>query len=401
MSEKTSMIEIAKGYQEKLVEWRRHLHQNPELSFEEKETAAWIRQYLKELDIPTLDHVRGNSTVGILKGEQPGPVLLFRADIDALPINEVNDLPYASKVPGVMHACGHDAHTAVLMGFADYLSRHRELIKGTVKFVFQQGEDRIPGGGRYIVEDGVLEDVDYVVAWHCAPEAEVGTVIATGGPKTASFDNFEIRIKGVGGHAGFPFRAIDPISTGALVVTAVNQLIPWTVDPFETATLIVSRFEAGKQSAHNVIPEEAVIEGNFRSHNNEMAGQIYERIKETAENICRAKGCSCEVVKLEGYPALYNHEKVTAYLKECLNREGIQAVSGKPIMGAEDFAFYTKVCPGTYFNVGIRNPERPETNYPPHNPGFCIDEDVMMYALGTFLTAYRELTDGALDLLKD
>lgn len=392
-------MEVARGYREKLVEWRRHLHQNPELSFEEKETAAWIRNCLKEMGIPTLEGVRGNSTVGILKGEQSGPVLLFRADINALPINEDNGLSYASRVPGVMHACGHDAHTATLLCFADYLSRHKELIKGTVKLVFQQGEDKIPGGGRYIVEDGVLKDVDYVVAWHCAPEAEIGTVIAAGGPKTASFDNFEIHIKGVGGHAGFPFRAVDTVSTGALVVTAINQLIPWTVSPFETATLIVSHFAAGTPGAHNVVPEEAVIEGNFRSHSNEIPGRIFERIKEVTEHICKAKACTCQVIKLEGYPALCNHREVTEYLRECLNRDGIHAVPGEPIMGAEDFAFYTRECPGTYFNVGIRNPERPETFFPPHNPNFCIDEDAMVYALGTLCTAYKELTGKALELL--
>ncbi len=386
-----NVAKIAEEYRERLLSYRRQLHQNPELSFEEVNTAAWIRGCLMELDIPILEGVRGNSTVGILKGDEPGPTLLFRADIDALPVMEETDLEFKSKIPGVMHACGHDAHTATLMCMADFLSKHRELVKGTVKFVFQQGEDKLPGGGKLIVEDGVLSDVDYVFSWHCCPHAEVGTIILEGGPATASFDSFEIHIRGKGGHAGFPHNAIDPVSTGALVVTALNQLLPWEVGPLDSATLIVSRINAGHHGVYNVVAEEMVIEGNVRSLNNETAQLLLRRIKETSENICKAKECSCEFISVPGYPALYNDQALTERLKKKLIQAGVQVVSADPIMGAEDFAYYTQVKPGVYFQVGTRNSADPRTAYTPHNPHFCIDESAMVYALRTLLETYLEL----------
>lgn len=385
---------IVYDYAGKLREYRRYLHQNPELSFKETNTAKWVREHLKELNIPTVEGIRGNSTVGILKGETDGPTLLFRADIDALPITEESGVEFASKNEGVMHACGHDAHTATLMCFADFLSLHRDLIHGTVKFVFQQGEDCIPGGGKFIVEDGVLDDVDQVFAWHCAPEAEVGKVIAAGGPRTASFSNFEIEVKGKGGHGGFPFKSIDPISTGALVVTAINQLMGWTVDPLESATLIVSRFEAGQHDRFNIIPDTAVIEGNIRTHNNQVAEELCKKVQLTAEKICEAKGCQCDFKLLKGYPALINDAKITDHIRKTLVEYGIDAVVTKPIMGAEDFAFYTQVKPGTYFNVGTRNPEDENTFFPPHNSHFTIDETAMENALATLLVSYQEASNG-------
>lgn len=387
--------DFAEAYKEQLTEYRRYLHRHPELSFQENQTAAWVRQRLQKLGIPTLENVRGNSTVGILKGDAPGPVLLFRADIDALPITELTGAEYASEIPGVMHACGHDAHTAVLMCFAEYLSKKRDRIKGTVKLVFQQGEDCTPGGGKMIVEDEVLKDVDAVFAWHCAPELEVGKVAAAGGPRTASFDNYEIHIKGKGGHAGFPFKSVDPISTGALVVNAISQLTAWEVEPMDSVTMIVSRFDSGVHGAYNIIPEEAVIEGNIRSLNNDTAKRLFERVKELAEQICHGKRCSCQVTKIPGYPALHNDPALAKRLRSALRQAQVDAVETRPIMGAEDFGFYTQVCRGVYFNVGVRNPQRKETWYPPHSPYFDIDEDAMVYALETLMVVYEEMKNNS------
>lgn len=385
---KTDVSQAVKAYEKQIIEYRRHLHRHPELSFKEEKTAAWIREKLKELDIPTLPGVRGNSTVGILKGEEEGPTLLFRADIDALPITEESGVPFASENPGVMHACGHDAHTATLLCFADWLSHHRELIRGTVKFVFQQGEDCTPGGGRFIVEDGVLDDIDYGFAWHCAPELELGNVSVTPGPSTASFCNWRMHIKGVGGHAGFPFNAVDPISAGAMVVSALNQLPMWNVPPLESVTMIVSRFDSGLEEAFNVVPETAVIEGNLRSLNNELADKMIAKVQETGEKICAAKGCECIFEKIEGYPAVINDQEITEFLYQELKKQGVGAVKTKPIMGAEDFGFYARTKPCTYFKVGVHNPDRPETGYMPHNPHFCIDEKGMLIALETLMRIY-------------
>lgn len=388
----TDFGQIARSYREKLVETRRYIHRHPELSFKETQTACLIRDRLKELDIPMLEGISGNSTVGILRGSKPGPTLLFRADIDALPITEETGLDFASETPGVMHACGHDAHTATLLAFADWLSKHREQICGTVKLVFQQGEDQTPGGGKFIVADGVLKDVDYAFAWHCAPELEVGELSVSEGPRTAAVECYRIRVHGVGGHGGFPFMAVDPISTGAQIVSAINQLINWTVSPFDSATLTVSRFASGTEGIYNVIPADAVIEGHLRSLNNDVAARLLEKIQKLAEGICEARGCTAEFEVEHGYPALINDENAAVFLREKLQKAGMRAKKTPPIMGAEDFAFYTMEVPGVYFNSGTRNPDRPETACAPHNPGFCIDEDCMVYALEAMMRIYVEMT---------
>ncbi len=392
MKEMIDFKQEALEYREQLVETRRHIHRHPELSFKEINTAKLIRERLKALDIPMMEGISGNSTVGILKGSEPGPTLLFRADIDALPITENTGLEFASEIPGVMHACGHDAHTSTLLAFADWMSKHRDRIRGTVKLVFQQGEDQTPGGGKFIVADGVLKDVDYAFAWHCAPEMKVGELSVSEGPRTAAVECYRIRIHGVGGHGGFPFMAVDPISTGAEIVSAINQLINWTVSPFESATLTVSRFEAGTEGIYNVVPADAVLEGHLRSLNNDVAKRLLERIQKLAEGICEARGCTCEFEVEHGYPALINDEKASVFLREKLQKAGMNARKTQAIMGAEDFAFYTMEVPGVYFNSGVHNPNRPETAYAPHNPKFCIDEDAMVYALEAMLRIYDEMT---------
>ena len=391
MSKAIDFKQAAQDYREQLVETRRYIHRHPELSFKEVNTANLIRKRLKALGIQMLEGISGNSTVGILKGSEPGPTLLFRADIDALPITEDTGLEFASVNPGVMHACGHDAHTATLLAFADWLSKHRDRIKGTVKLVFQQGEDQTPGGGKFIVEDGVLKNVDYVFAWHCAPELPVGEISISEGPRTAAFEAYRIRIHGVGGHGGFPFMAVDPISTGAEIVSAINQLLNWTVSPFDSATLTVSRFAAGTEGIYNVIPADAILEGHLRSLNNNVAKRLLERIQKLAEGICEARSCTCEFEVEHGYPALINDEKAAVFLREKLQQAGMNAKKTPPIMGAEDFAFYTMEVPGVYFNSGVHDPNRPETAYAPHNPKFCIDEDAMVYALEAMLRIYDKM----------
>lgn len=395
----TQFRSIAASCFDSLCSMRRELHRHPELSFHEEHTAAWVRENLERLHIPMMEGIRGNSTVGVLTAGQPGPVILMRCDIDALPIAEETCLPFASQNPGVMHACGHDAHTAVLMGLAEYFSAHREKVLGTIKFVFQQAEEKAPGGGKMIVEDGVLDDVDYCLAWHCAGEQPLGTVVADSGPRTASYDDFEIRITGKGGHGGFPSNCIDTISTAALIIEALNQLIGWTVPALKSATMNLSHISAGKHSVHNIIPESAVIEGCFRSHDRESAEKLVERARRLSENIAAAKECRCEFLLRPGYPSLYNDDTVTPLLADALRAGGIHAVSSPPIMAAEDFAYYAKERPSTYFNVGISAPGK--TQYPAHNARFDIQEEAMVYAMETMLIAYDELTRGkAADILR-
>lgn len=382
----------AEGYEEQLVRVRRQLHHHPELSFKEESTSAMIRSRLAELNIPIMEGVRGYSTVGVLKGSKPGPVLLFRADIDALPINEQSGVSFSSECPGVMHACGHDAHTSTLLAFADWISKHRDLICGTVKLVFQSGEDQLPGGGKFIVEDGVLDDVDYAFAWHCEPNLNVGELSVTGGPRSAAVECFRITIQGVGGHGGFPSRAIDPISTGAEITTAISQLINWTVDPFDTATITVSRFDAGLKGIYNIIPSTAVLEGHLRSLSNDTADLLLERLERLAKGICQARGCQCTFEVERGYPAMANDKKAADFLRQALQRGGMDAKETAPLMIAEDFAYYTMKVPGVYINNGTRDPARPETACSLHNPHFTIDEHAMVNALEAMMRIYVAMT---------
>lgn len=384
--------EAAAGYKEELIKYRRHLHRHPELSFKEYETSAYVKEHLKKLNIPVLEGVSGNSVVGVLKGNKPGPCLLFRADMDALPVEEKTGLPFASVNPGVMHACGHDAHTAVMMCFAEFLAEHPELICGTVKLVFQQGEELVPGGGSLIVEDGVLDDVDNVFAWHCSPENDIGRVIASEGPRMSSFDNFEIIIKGHGGHSAFPQLSSDVATVAALIIMAYNALAMHTADPMDPVTMTISNIESGRHGIYNIIPDQARIEGNIRSLDNAAAQKILDRVEKTALSICAANECECEFIRHKGYPALINDLELTPRLREALIAGGIDARKSEPIMASEDFAFYTLKRPGTYFNVGTKNPADENTMYPAHNSFFRIDESALTLALKTFILTYMYMT---------
>lgn len=383
---------IAEDYYDQLIEYRQYLHENPELSFQEFNTSTWIRKKLSDLNIPILEEVGGNSVVGILDSKISGPVIAFRADIDALPIQEENQIPYKSKIANVMHACGHDAHTATLLCLAEIFTKYPDIIKGKIKFIFQQGEEKPPGGGKLIVEDKVLDDVDHTFAWHVSPEFSLGEIAAVPGPRTAAVATYEIDIKGRGGHGGFPHTAIDPISTGCAVATAIHQIVPQCINSQETAVITVSHFNAGINGAHNIIPETAVLQGNIRTLNNELILQIIDKIKETADFICKAKKCTCHVNTSIAYPAVINSETSTEYVKQAINNLGYNSITTSPIMGCEDFAYYLLNTPGTFINIGSRNSEKPETLSSPHNPKFMLDEEVMKIALKTLLMTYYEIT---------
>lgn len=373
----SSIINEVDGHFSEVQSWRRHLHKYPELSFEEKNTALFIAEKLRSFGLPVKTQVGGYGIVAELVGENPGKTIALRADFDALPIHEANDTPYASENPGVMHACGHDGHTAALLGTAQMLSKYKEQIKGKILFIFQPAEEKPPGGAKYMIEEGILDHVDYVFAAHLASEIPVGQVAVGSGYQMAAVDKFEITIKGHGGHGARPNEAIDPIVIGSEIVQSLQKIVSRRVDPLKSAVVTLGVFQAG--AAFNVIPDEAKIEGTVRTFDEDVRDLVEKEIHSIVNGIASANHANCEIDFLRGYPSLYNHreetEVVNSILIESFNEENVVAM--EPTMGAEDFAYFLKEKPGTYFRVGSRN-ENESTHYPHHHPKFDIDERALL-----------------------
>lgn len=358
-----------------LIAWRRRFHAHPELSFQEQETAAYIRRYLESLGL-TWSNPSGHSTVAVIPGNRPGPTVAFRADIDALPIDEQNDVPYRSTRPGVMHACGHDAHTAILMGVARWFRTHGDF-PGQVKLIFQEGEELVPGGAQGLVDAGVMDDVDHILGLHVWSDIPIGQAHIVEGPMMAATDRFTVRIRGKGGHGGLPHQTVDALVIASHVVLNLQTIVSRKVDPLESAVVSVGRISAG--SAFNVIAEEAILEGTLRSFSNGVREQLKKEVERIAQATCAMYGANCEVELETGYPVLVNHPRETEVFRQACRAalgedNGIE--NSRPVPGAEDFARYLEVKPGAFLFLGCRN-EQKGAVWPHHHPRFNIDEDVL------------------------
>ena len=379
---------LTAGYGEKLVAYRRHLHENPELSFHEEKTSAWIREHLEAAGVPLMPGISGNSVVGVIDSGIPGPCVAFRADIDALPIQEETGLPYSSKVPNVMHACGHDAHTAILLCLAEIIAANRQIVeKGSIRFIFQQGEEVMPGGAHQLVKDGVMKDVDCVFGLHISNLFETGTVACTAGPTLAAACYFKIVIKGQTGHAAFPHKAVDTITPGCAIINELSQLVTKGTSAQETLVVNVTRFIAGDKTPLNVVPETAVLEGTIRAYNNGLFRETQKKVGEIAQAVCAMKGCACEYTCEDGYPAVINTEAETELAREAVREMGYHATTAPANMGGEDFAYYLLEKPGSYMKLGVSNAAKGITVLP-HNCRFTLDEDAMLVGLRAFLAIY-------------
>lgn len=385
---KERIDQIAEPYREKLVQYRRHLHENPELSFQEVHTSAWIKEHLQNAGIDLLPGISGNSVVGVIDSGLPGPCIAFRADIDALPIQEEIEVPYKSKVPNVMHACGHDAHTAILLCLAEAFSANRDLIKrGSIRFLFQQAEEVMPGGASYLVKDGVMKDVDRIFALHISNMYETGTIACTCGPTLAATSNFEIVIKGQSGHAAFPHKAVDTITPGCAIISELNQLITKATSAQETLVVNVTQFIAGDKTPVNVVPDTAILRGTIRTHNNTLFHEMQKKVGEVASAVCAMKGCACEYHCDAGYPAVINTAEETQMAWNAIQEMGYQAVTAPANMGGEDFAYYLLEKPGCYLKLGVANAEKGITVLP-HNCRFTLDEDAMLVGMKVLMATY-------------
>lgn len=362
---------------ERMKDWRRHMHQHPELSFEETETAKYIIGKLKEFGIEVQTQIGGLGIVGILKGAKQGKTIALRADFDALPIEDEKDVPYKSQNPGVMHACGHDGHTSALLGTAAVLSKYREAIKGTVKFVFQPAEEKPPGGAKFMIEEGILDDVDYVFGAHLASEIPLGQIGIGAGYQMAAVDKFAINIKGRGGHGARPHETIDSLVIGTSVIEGLQKIVSRNIDPLKAAVVTVGVFQAG--NAFNIIPDTARIEGTVRTFDADVRDQIEGQINSIVKGITSGFHADYEIDYLRGYPALYNHEEQTEIVRGLLSDTFAEqdVILTQPTMGAEDFAYFLEKSPGTYFRVGSRN-ENEATHYPHHHPKFDFDERALV-----------------------
>ncbi|MFF0827462.1 amidohydrolase [Brevibacillus sp. NPDC003359] len=370
-----------------LVSFRRDLHMYPELSFQEENTAKKVADKLASFGIEVQTGVGGMGVVGLLRGGKPGKTVALRADFDALPIQDEKEVPYKSRIPGVMHACGHDIHTSGLLGVAQVLSEFRDELPGNVVFLHQFAEELPPGGAKAMVEAGCLEGVDVVYGAHVASELPVGTVGIGHGYITAAADSFEIVLYGKGGHGAYPHTSIDPIVLGSQVVMNLQQIASRQVDPLKQVVLSVCSFVGGGE-AFNVIPDLVRLKGTVRTYDEEVRVAVEQSLNRIVEASCQAVGATCEIMYQRGYPATWNDETETPLLaveaKRIFGEERVLKIP--PGMGGEDFAYFAQERPATFFMVGGRNPEIQAT-YPHHHPKFDVDERSMIQTGQLFIAA--------------
>lgn len=356
-----------------VIEWRRHIHQHPELSFKEVETSKFVEEQLLSFGNIEVSRPTPTSVLGILKGDQPGKKVGFRADMDALPIQEETGLPFTSVCDGVSHACGHDAHTAMLLGTAKVLSQMKSQIKGTIYFIFQHAEEEGQGGAIEIIQSGALEGLDAIFGAHVLPNFPVGNVvILPEGPASTAADGFFLTIKGKGSHGSMPHLGIDPLVTGAQIVTTLQTVISRSVMPGEMAVVTVGKFVSG--NAPNVIPDKAELAATIRTTTDHTRVLIEKRIKTIIEHECKAMGADYDLDYILGYPAIINDGNLRNIAeKAAIQAVGKEAVQDGPIMTAsEDFARYRDVAPIYFLNIGVGE------GVANHNPGFNLDEAALI-----------------------
>lgn len=363
-----------------LIEIRRHLHMHPELSFREYQTARFIEQKLTEIGIPFQSQVAGTGIVAIIKGQNPDKhCIALRADMDALPIEEANDISYCSQNKGVMHACGHDVHTTCLIGAAKILNSLKADFEGSIKLIFQPGEEQSPGGASLMIAGGVLEHpgVEAIFGLHVDPSLPSGTVGFRPGQYMASADEIHIKIKGKSGHAALPHLAVDPISIAALIITALQQIVSRKANPLTPSVLTFGKISGGQTT--NIIPEEVEILGTFRTFDEQWRQQALQLIDKTVRNIAAANDARAEVTFPPGYPSVYNHPRLTgaarSLAENVLGADHVTALGLR--MTAEDFAFYGQKIPACFFRLGTSDAG---TKYSTsvHHAGFDIHEPAMI-----------------------
>jgi amidohydrolase len=390
MIQKDKIQALSNDIFEQVVGYRQHLHSNPELSFKEFETSAFIKKLLTDWGIPFSD-MANTGVVGIIKGDLPSDnIIALRADMDALPILEANEKPYTSKNPGVMHACGHDVHSSSLLGSAYILNSLKAEFGGTIKLIFQPAEEVLPGGASIMIKEGVLENPkpQSIVGQHVMPLIDTGKVGFRSGIYMASTDELYVTVHGKGGHGAQPHQNIDPVLITSHIIIALQQIVSRNADPRLPSVLSFGKVQAN--GATNIIPNEVKIEGTFRTLNEDWRKEAKRLMKKMAEGIAESMGGSCDFRIMDGYPYLINEEKLTAnaraFAEDYLGKENV--VDLDIWMAAEDFAYYSQVTDACFYRLGTGNKEK-GTTYSVHTPNFDIDEDALRTSTG--LMAYVAL----------
>lgn len=386
----TTFHQTSPEFTQKLVKIRRHLHQHPELSHEEIQTTAAIRGWLTEAGIREADFQLKTGLIAEVGGLQEGPIIAIRADIDALPIQEETGLPYASQVAGKMHACGHDFHTAAVLGAAILLKQQESELKGTVRFIFQPAEEKAQGAEQ-VIGSGALHDVRAIYGMHNKPDLPVGTIGIKTGPLMAAADGFVIEVEGLGTHAAVPEAGIDPIVTGAHIVTALQSIVSRNVSSLQSAVISVTRIHSG--TAWNVIPDKAILDGTLRTFEESVRTLIIKRLEQLVHGIAAAYGTKAIVRWIKGPPAVSNDKELARLASEAAQQAGLDVITPVPSPAGEDFAYYQKKIPGVFVFMGTSGPQEW------HHPAFDIDEQALPISARYFaILAQKALEDLSSDI---
>ena len=388
------MLDVRKLVRENeklLINTRRDLHRIPETAYTEKKTSTYVAEYLSREGLEIETGIATYGVVGLLKTGRPGPTLLIRADMDALPVTEETGLEFASSHEGVMHACGHDAHVAMALGAATVLNRIQDEFAGTVKFLFQPAEEG-PGGAKPMIEAGVLENpkVDYAIGCHVWPEIPEGTIGVRSGPFLAAMDRFDLRIIGRGGHGAMPHVCVDALEVGTQVVSALQRISSRHMNPLDPAVVTVGMFHAG--TAFNVISEEAQLSGTTRTFNLDVWNSWEDRLEQVVRGVCESMGADFELNFAKGYPPTINDDGMAETIRHCA-RQVVgedKVVVPERSMGGEDMSYFLQRTQGCFYALGVGNPEYA----PVHNPRFNFNEDVLALGVETHCRAALELLKG-------
>jgi amidohydrolase len=383
-----------RALQSRLVEWRRLLHQRPELGFKEVLTAKAIANHLEEWGIEHQTGIAQTGIVATITGERPGSVLAIRADLDALPIQEASEISYRSQHDGIMHACGHDGHVAIALGTAYYLSQHRQDFAGTVKIIFQPAEEG-PGGAKPMIEAGVLKnpDVEAIIGLHLWNNLPLGTVGVRSGALMAAVECFRAKILGKGGHGAMPHQTVDPIVVSAQIVNALQTIVARNVNPIDSAVVTVGSLHAG--NALNVIADAAKMSGTVRYFNPQLAGYFNQRIESIIAGICQSHGAKYELDYWKLYPPLINDARIAELIRS-VAVEVVETTAGVvpecQTMGGEDMSFFLQEVPGCYFFLGSANSNL-GLNYPHHHPRFDFDETALAMGVEIFVRCVEKFSN--------
>ncbi len=379
------------SYQTKLLEYRRYLHAHPELSFQEFETQKYITEQMKKLQHAEVIHPAGTSILVKFVTGKPGPKIGLRADIDALAIlEERDDLEFKSQNEGVMHACGHDIHTSMLMTACHYFNDHFDDLTGEVWAIFQHAEEVLPGGAREMVATGLFNELDFIYGQHIWSSLPFGVIDVKDGPASSNTDGYMIRIQGKGGHASQPDATIDPVIIGSIIVQKLQTIVSRMISPQEAGVISNTYFNAGRKEAINVIPDVCYLGGSVRSSTEDMRHLFKNTIIKMVKSTCDDYGATCEIDYTLGYGAIQNNPEKTAFVRAIANQvENATVIADKCMLGGEDFSEFSNIVPSTFVFVGGGNATK-DFDYPHHHPKFGIDEDSMLYGLQLLINVVEQ-----------